>query len=50
MKSVNERRKSMGQPESKTDKKWAAKANRRLAELRSGKVQAIPGDEVFAKV
>lgn len=40
----------MNQPESETDKKWAAEASRRLAELRSGKVQSIPCDEVFAKV
>jgi putative addiction module component (TIGR02574 family) len=41
---------SLNQPESEIDKKWAVEANRRLAELRSGKAQAIPGDEVFAKV
>jgi putative addiction module component (TIGR02574 family) len=41
---------SLNQPESEIDKKWAVEANRRLAKLRSGKVQAIPGDEVFAKV
>jgi putative addiction module component (TIGR02574 family) len=41
---------SLNQPESEIDKKWATEANRRLAELRSGQVWAIPGDEVFAKV
>jgi putative addiction module component (TIGR02574 family) len=41
---------SLKQPESEIDKKWAVESKRRLAELRSGKVQAIPGDEVFAKV
>lgn len=41
---------SLNQPESETDKKWATEANRRLAELRSGQVRAIPGNEVFAKV
>jgi putative addiction module component (TIGR02574 family) len=41
---------SLNQPESEIDKQWAAEANRRLAELRSGQVRAIPGDEVFAKV
>jgi putative addiction module component (TIGR02574 family) len=41
---------SLNQPESEIDKKWAAEANRRLAELRSGKVQSIPGDEFFVKV
>jgi putative addiction module component (TIGR02574 family) len=41
---------TLNQPDSEIDKKWAVEAKRRLAELRSGKVQAIPGDEVFAKV
>jgi hypothetical protein len=39
---------SLNQPESEIE--WAVEAKRRLVELRSGKVQAIPGDEVFAKV
>lgn len=29
---------------------WLALAQRRLAELRSGEVKAIPGEEVFARV
>ncbi|HLA51282.1 MAG TPA: addiction module protein [Thermodesulfobacteriota bacterium] len=29
---------------------WLETAKRRLAELRSGRVKAIPGDEVFAKI
>jgi putative addiction module component (TIGR02574 family) len=29
---------------------WAAEAQRRLAQLRSGQVQAIPGDEAVAKL
>ena len=41
---------SLNQPDLEIDKKWAVEAKRRLAELRSGKVQAIPGDEVFSKV
>ncbi|NTW82307.1 MAG: addiction module protein [Chlorobiaceae bacterium] len=41
---------SLNQPESEIDKKWSVEAKRRLAELRSGQVKAIPGDEVFAKV
>lgn len=41
---------SLNQPESEIDKKWAKEASRRLAELRSGSVEAIPGEEVFAKV
>ena len=41
---------SLNQPESEIDKKWSEEAKRRLAELRSGQVQAIPGDEIFAAV
>ncbi|NEV60373.1 addiction module protein [Thiorhodococcus minor] len=41
---------SMNQPESEIDKKWAEEAKRRLAELRFGHVKAIPGEEVFNKV
>ena len=36
--------------ESEIEKEWIDVAKRRLAELRSGQVRAIPGDEVFAKV
>jgi putative addiction module component (TIGR02574 family) len=42
--------KSLNPPESDIDKKWAAVATRRLADLRSGQVRAIPGDEVFKKI
>ena len=42
--------KSLNPPESDIDKKWAAVAKRRLIELRSGQVEAIPGDEVFKKI
>ena len=31
------------------DKAWAAEARRRADELISGKVQGIPGEEVFAE-
>lgn len=41
---------SLNQPESEIDKKWAAAAKRRLEELRSGTVEAVPGEEVFDKV
>jgi putative addiction module component (TIGR02574 family) len=41
---------SLNQPESEIDKMWAKEAKRRLAELRSGQVDAIPGHEVFSKV
>jgi len=41
---------SLNPPESDIDQKWAQVAKRRLAELQSGQVQAIPGDEVFARI
>ncbi len=41
---------SLNQPESEIDKKWAAVANRRLAELRAGSVEAVPGQEVFERI
>ncbi|MCG6937311.1 MAG: addiction module protein [Gammaproteobacteria bacterium] len=41
---------SLNQPEAEIDKEWAAVAKQRLAELRSGVVDAVPGQEVFDKV
>lgn len=41
---------SLNAPQSGIDRKWAAVAQRRLAELRSGEVKLVPGDEVFARV
>ena len=41
---------SLNQPESEIDKIWAKESKRRLDELRSGQVNAIPGEEVFKKV
>lgn len=41
---------SLNQPESEVDKEWAKEAKRRLAELRSGRVEAIPGEKVFRAV
>lgn len=32
------------------ERAWVETAKRRLAELRSGSVKPIPGDEVFAKI
>lgn len=42
--------KSLNQPQSEIDKKWAAVAKQRLAELRSGGVKAMPGEEVFKNI
>ena len=41
---------SLNPTESEIDKKWAAVARRRLAELRAGSVEAVPGQEVFERI
>jgi len=41
---------SLNQPESEIDKQWAKEAKMRLDELRSGRVEAISGEDVFKKV
>lgn len=41
---------SLNQPESEIDRKWIAVAQRRLTEMRSGTVDAVPGEEVFEKI
>ena len=41
---------SFHSPESGIDQKWISVAKCRLAELRAGKVSAVPGDKVFAKI
>jgi putative addiction module component (TIGR02574 family) len=42
--------KSLNKPDEEIDRQWIKVAKRRLEELRSGKVKAIPGQEVFNKV
>ena len=37
-------------PDPEIDKAWAEVAEARLAELRSGRVKAVPGDEVLARI
>ena len=37
-------------PLSDVDAEWMKVAKRRLAELRSGQVKPVPGNEVFARV
>jgi putative addiction module component (TIGR02574 family) len=41
---------SLNPPESEIDKKWAIVARRRLEEIRSGTVAAVPGEQVFEKI
>jgi putative addiction module component (TIGR02574 family) len=38
---------SLDTPEPAIDSKWAKVAQQRLAELRSGKIKPIPGEQVF---
>jgi hypothetical protein len=37
-------------PSVEIDREWLEVAKRRLAELRSGSVKPIPGNEVFSKI
>jgi putative addiction module component (TIGR02574 family) len=37
-------------PNQDIDKAWAEVAQARLAELRSGRVKAVPGDRVLARI
>ena len=41
---------SLNSPEDDIDRQWVAEAERRLDEVRTGRVKAIPGDEVFAQI
>lgn len=42
--------KSINRTNNEIDRQWIELAKKRLADLRSGKVQAIPGKEVFEKI
>ena len=41
---------SLNPPQSEIDAKWTKGARRRLVELRSGKVETVPGEAVFERV
>jgi len=41
---------TLNPPDREIDRKWAVVAKSRLDDLRSGRVRAIPGDEVFARL
>lgn len=41
---------SLNPPQSEIDAQWVVEVKRRLAELRSGKVEAIPGEAVFERI
>lgn len=42
--------KTINAPIAEIDVEWIKVAKRRLTELRSGQVRAVPGDEVFAGI
>lgn len=41
---------TLNPPDSEIDRAWVRIAQRRIADLRAGRVQPVPGDQVFAKV
>lgn len=41
---------SLNQPDSEIDKKWNQVAQKRLMEMRSGKVKPVSGEQVFKKI
>ena len=41
---------SLNAPESAIDSAWMEVAQRRLDELRAGRVEAVPGDAVFERI
>ncbi|MBK7815745.1 MAG: addiction module protein [Rhodocyclaceae bacterium] len=41
---------TLNRPDEAHAAEWLAVAERRLAELRSGQVKAVPGEEVFARI
>ena len=41
---------SFNPPEVNIDRQWIAEAERRLEEVRTGRVKTIPGDKVFAQI
>ena len=47
---VDELLKSLNPARAEIDELWAAEAERRVAEIEAGKVDLIPGEEVFAKL
>ena len=41
---------TLNPPSAEIDAEWIKVAKRRLAELQSGSIKAVPGDEVFSKI
>jgi len=47
---VDELLKSLNPSQAEIDELWAAEAERRVAEVEAGKVQLIPGEQVFTEL
>jgi len=41
---------SLNPSQKETDKLWAKEAERRVEEIKSGKVKTIPGERIFKKI
>ncbi|MDA8084453.1 MAG: addiction module protein [Nitrospiraceae bacterium] len=41
---------TLNPPSAEIDAEWAEVAKARLSELRSGRVKAVPGDQVFSEI
>ena len=41
---------SLNQPDSEIDEKWNEAAQKRLVEMRAGKIKPISGEQVFKKI
>ena len=41
---------SLNQPDQQIDGRWAEVASNRLAEIRAGRMELVPGQEVFDKI
>ncbi len=41
---------SLNHPNSEIDEKWNEVAQKRLIEMRSGKIKSIPGEQVFTNI
>jgi putative addiction module component (TIGR02574 family) len=49
-KLADELLKSLNPSQEEIDKLWAVEAEKRVAEIETGKVQTIPGEKVFDKI
>jgi len=47
---VNKLLESLNPPNKEIDKLWAKEAEKRVEDIRTGKVKTIPGEEVFEKI